>query len=73
MIVGKTCYIITIKTKKSKWKNNVYIIASYVTNQAVVIDPAWEIDLIENELKYYNLNLQAILLTHNHWDHINLE
>ena len=39
-------------------------------NQALVIDPGADIDLIENILEKNQLTVAAILLTHGHADHI---
>lgn len=50
---------------------NTIIISCEKTHQAAVIDPSFEAD--EKVLAYLQkkkLKLQAILLTHSHWDHI---
>src|SRR5690625_834239 len=47
---------------------NCYVLST--NNEALVIDPGGEANIINDYLKEQNLNLQAILLTHAHFDHI---
>lgn len=47
---------------------NCYVLSK--NNEALVIDPGGEAHIINNYLKEQSLNLQAILLTHAHFDHI---
>jgi hydroxyacylglutathione hydrolase len=49
---------------------NCYIAWCEVTQQAVVIDPADSGDVISEFILRENLDLQAILLTHAHFDHV---
>ena len=49
---------------------NCYIVSCPQTKQAMVIDPADEGDLISQEILKENLSLQAIVLTHGHFDHV---
>ncbi len=51
-------------------QNFVYIVADAETRQAVVVDPAWNIDLITDALAKHDLQLKAILVTHFHPDHL---
>lgn len=37
---------------------------------ALLIDPAWDMNFIEHTLKEKNLNLLAVLFTHGHFDHV---
>ncbi len=50
-------------------QTNCYIVWDDTKN-AAVIDPAAKADKIDVVLKEHNLNLQCILLTHMHFDHI---
>jgi len=52
--------------------NYCYFILNKVTNEAIVIDPAWELSKITSVLKARKCKLSAILLTHHHQDHTNL-
>jgi hydroxyacylglutathione hydrolase len=50
---------------------NAYVAACTHTGQAVVFDPAPDsFQDIQSFVAKKNLNLQKILLTHSHWDHI---
>lgn len=51
-------------------QNFVYILADAVTREAVVIDPAWEIDRIVEIVERDGLKLKAALVTHFHPDHL---
>jgi hydroxyacylglutathione hydrolase len=58
---------------KSPWIiNYCYLIIHRKLNSAIIVDPAWELKTIENTLQNYNANLKGILLTHHHFDHIDL-
>ncbi|MBO1581234.1 MBL fold metallo-hydrolase [Bacillus sp. XF8] len=52
--------------------NYTYLIIEPNTRNAIVVDPAWEIDKITQYLEKKHANLRAILLTHSHYDHVNL-
>lgn len=58
--------------KSSFFKNYCYIIVDTTTNYAAIIDPAWELETIESFLTAKNITLISILLTHSHFDHVNL-
>ncbi len=49
---------------------NCYIVSDEITKEAIVIDPADQADKIIEFLEHEQLSLQAILLTHGHFDHI---
>lgn len=49
---------------------NCYITADSDTKQAVVVDPGWDAPQILATAKGLGLSLQAIWLTHAHFDHI---
>lgn len=52
-------------------ENYIYIVANADTNEAYVIDPAWDFEAIDKELQENNLQLQGALITHGHPDHTN--
>ena len=52
------------------FQTNCYILADETTNKAIVVDPAGEFDKIKNLLEKNELETQAILLTHAHFDHV---
>jgi len=49
-----------------------YLVIDPVNNQSVIIDPAWEMEKIDQALASNQTSLSGILLTHSHPDHINL-
>jgi hydroxyacylglutathione hydrolase len=49
---------------------NGYVIGCEETRQAVVIDPGDEVELLIEAVKRQNLEVQYILLTHAHLDHV---
>lgn len=63
----------TIRVKSGKeLVNYCYMLINRRTQQAIVIDPAWEIEKIRSVLNARKCNLTAVLLTHHHPDHTNL-
>ncbi|ALB45644.1 MBL fold metallo-hydrolase [Clostridium beijerinckii] len=61
-----------LNTSFSVFSNYCYIIADKITKQACIVDPAWELDKILDVICKLELNLTTILLTHSHYDHVNL-
>lgn len=49
--------------------NFVYLLGDTGSNAAVVVDPAWDVDEILSQLETHGAELQAIWLTHGHYDH----
>jgi hydroxyacylglutathione hydrolase len=48
---------------------NTYLVGDPDTNQAVVIDPAWDGKFLAEEIKKGGWQVQSIWLTHAHFDH----
>ncbi len=61
-----------IKVCKLAFKNYCYLVINQETREALLIDPAWEFDKIEQQLALHQVTLKTILLTHHHFDHVNL-
>lgn len=53
-------------------KNNNYLVVDPGTRDALLIDPAWQPDVIEAALAQAGARLRGILLTHAHFDHVHL-
>jgi hydroxyacylglutathione hydrolase len=51
-------------------QNFVYLVADPTTREAVVVDPAWDIDQIVRIIEQDDLHLKAALVTHFHPDHL---
>src|SRR5258708_36019206 len=50
--------------------NFVYIIGDPTTHKAAIVDPAWEIDRIDEYTEGKGYTIEQILVTHYHQDHI---
>lgn len=53
-------------------RNLCYVATSRETGEAILIDPAWELEAIERCVAAQQAHVVAVLLTHSHFDHINL-
>ncbi|WP_236905062.1 MBL fold metallo-hydrolase [Clostridium formicaceticum] len=42
------------------------------TRSAAIVDPSWEVEIIVNVLSKLEVELSTILLTHSHYDHVNM-
>ncbi len=54
------------------FSNYCHIVEDKASKAALVVDPAWELEKIANKLYKLDIELRAILLTHSHYDHVNL-
>ena len=52
------------------FQKNGYVVACETTREAVVIDPGDEVDMLLDVIARQSLNVQSILLTHAHVDHV---
>ncbi|MBI4355665.1 MAG: MBL fold metallo-hydrolase [Candidatus Omnitrophica bacterium] len=52
-------------------QNFIYLIGDPVSREAAVIDPGWEVPKILEQARRDELTIKHILVTHNHFDHIN--
>ena len=51
--------------------SNCYVIANENTKQAIIIDPSQLTEAIINQIEENKLELVAVLITHNHGNHVN--
>ncbi len=51
-------------------ETNTYLIANERTKEAVVIDPAWDGEVILSEAARYGWHIASLWLTHAHFDHL---
>jgi hydroxyacylglutathione hydrolase len=51
-------------------ENNTYLIVDTETNEAVVIDPSFESEIVLAEIRQQGWRLTQVWLTHAHFDHI---
>lgn len=59
-----------IQTITRQSQTNVFLVYDDESKQAVLIDPGDKVDEIEKVIEEEDLNLDRILLTHGHYDHI---
>jgi hydroxyacylglutathione hydrolase len=61
-----------LRVTSSWFVNYCYLVINTTTNSAILVDPAWKLTKIEQQLKNHQANLMGILLTHHHRDHVHL-
>lgn len=61
-----------VKTYFLFFYNYSYIVVDQTTQATLIVDPAWELGKITARLSELDVDLVAILLTHSHYDHVNL-
>lgn len=54
------------------WDNLMYLLEDNATRNCAVVDPAWDIEVIVQEIEKRGLIPTHCLITHNHYDHINM-
>jgi len=64
--------VVTLKMYRGPFKNYNYLVVDHHSGQAVIVDPAWQINKIDRALTQAGARLQGILLTHGHADHVHL-
>lgn len=61
-----------IKVSSVFSKNYTYIIVNELEGSGIIVDPSWEPEKVVKILDDKEITLLAILLTHHHFDHVNL-
>jgi len=61
-----------LKLRKNRFINYSYLVVDKASGDALIIDPSWEIKKIDMAIENLSVNLKYILLTHSHFDHVNL-
>lgn len=54
------------------WDNLMYLIEDKATSECAVVDPAWDINVIVEQIERRSLKPTLCLITHNHYDHVNM-
>lgn len=65
-------HVTVLSVSQGSMKNFNYLIVDPGTLQAVIVDPAWEIDKVDQAVADAGAELRGVLLTHSHHDHVNL-
>src|SRR5687768_8905960 len=66
--MGDTVYLKQMEL--GPMQNFVYLIGDPETRECVVVDPAWEIDAIVDQVEQDGMQLRGALVTHTHQDHV---
>lgn len=52
--------------------NYCYVVLDRCSGEAAIVDPAWELEAIKGKLQEIGASVTTLLLTHSHYDHVNL-
>lgn len=69
---GQGARVFLIKVARQVMRNNNYLVVDPVSRQAVLVDPAWQMEKIQSAVAYTGAQVRGILLTHSHPDHVDL-
>jgi hydroxyacylglutathione hydrolase len=64
--------VVVLKMQRGHMKNFSYLITDSDSRRAVVVDPAWQMEKVDDALAEAGAVLCGILVTHSHLDHIHL-
>ena len=53
------------------WDNFIYLVGDKATRECVVVDPAWDAQVILDEAAKLDVRIAGVLCTHSHFDHVN--
>lgn len=65
-------HVVVLSMQHRAMKNYNYLVVDPRTLQAVIVDPAWEMEKVEQAVADAGAALSGVLLTHSHHDHIDL-
>ena len=64
--------MITIRVSHKNIINYCYLVFDNHSKEGIIIDPAWNLNLIVQQVQIHRVHIKAVLVTHHHNDHINL-
>lgn len=64
--------VIVLKMHYQFMKNYSYLVVDPSSSQAVIVDPTWQMEKIDQAVVDSRARLRGILITHSHFDHIHL-
>lgn len=59
-----------MKVQNFGFINYIYIIVDKITKQTALVDPSWNYPAVLQRLEQLNVEVNALLLTHSHIDHV---
>ena len=65
-------HVFWCKVSRGRSINYAWVVSSPLSRMAVIIDPAWDIEVFERVIDRNGLVPQAVLVTHHHYDHLDL-
>lgn len=69
---GAMTQVVVLKMCHELMKNYSYLVLDPSSRQAVIVDPAWQMEKIDQALTNTQAKLSGVLITHSHPDHIHL-
>jgi hydroxyacylglutathione hydrolase len=69
---GTMPHVIVLEMRHQSMKNYNYLVIDPGSGNAVIVDPAWEMEKIDQAVRDARATLCGILITHSHYDHIDL-
>jgi hydroxyacylglutathione hydrolase len=64
--------VVVLKMCHAFMKNYSYLVVDPLSRQAVIVDPAWEMEKIDQALMDTRARVGGVLITHSHLDHTHL-
>lgn len=64
--------VVVLEVQRGFMRNLNYLVMDRWTREAVIVDPAWEMERVEAAVTGARATLRGVLLTHSHPDHVNL-
>lgn len=68
----KDIMVKVLQMKCREMINYTYLLIHKSKKEAYIIDPSWELQKILDQVEEYQIAVKGILLTHYHYDHVNL-
>jgi|SRR5579863_7640226 len=69
---GLTPRVIVLKMTYQSMKNFSYLVVDPGSLEAVIVDPTWQMEKVDQALLDTHAHLSGILITHSHPDHVHL-
>jgi hydroxyacylglutathione hydrolase len=64
--------VVQLHMLREPMKNYTYLVIDPSGLEAVIVDPAWQMEKIDSAIKDWKVELRGVLITHAHPDHVHL-